>query len=86
MPLYDYRCLDCEHTFEKQVKLANADEKQECPKCAAMNSEKFIGGAPGLTDSFSLGRIKPPEEFRNKLQEIHKKTFGSKLNETCRWV
>lgn len=86
MPIYDYMCRECDEPFEKNVKMAEMNEPQECPYCGAMDTFKFIGGAPGITDSFSLGRIKPPAEFRERLTQIHKTNFGSKLNETSRWV
>lgn len=86
MPTYDYRCKDCENTFERFTKVAEMNDPQTCPKCSGTNSEKFIGGAPGLTDSFSLGRIKPDSDFRARMAEIHKNTPGSILNKTSRWV
>ncbi|HZT82714.1 MAG TPA: zinc ribbon domain-containing protein [Gemmataceae bacterium] len=30
MPLYDYACQECDHTFEA---LVNRDEDVECPEC-----------------------------------------------------
>jgi putative FmdB family regulatory protein len=35
MPLYEYKCDDCGHRFEKLVGLSAADEVQECPACGA---------------------------------------------------
>lgn len=86
MPIYDYRCRDCDEAFEKNVKMAEMNDPQECPHCGAMDTFKFIGGAPGLTDSFSLGRIKPPADFRNRLQEIHKSNPGSQMHTMSRYI
>jgi putative FmdB family regulatory protein len=33
MPMYDYKCSSCEHTFERIVSKYNTEEKQECPEC-----------------------------------------------------
>ncbi|HKO05880.1 MAG TPA: zinc ribbon domain-containing protein [Candidatus Acidoferrales bacterium] len=34
MPLYEYRCGKCGHTFEK-IERVNASERKKCPKCGA---------------------------------------------------
>ena len=34
MPLYEYRCGKCGHTFEK-IETVNASERKKCPKCGA---------------------------------------------------
>lgn len=33
MPRYDYWCAECQATFEKQLKMAQADQVQQCPTC-----------------------------------------------------
>ena len=37
MPLFEYRCSDCEHDFEAFV---TADRKAECPSCRGANLVK----------------------------------------------
>ena len=37
MPLFEYRCRDCEHDFEAFV---TADRKAECPSCRSANLVK----------------------------------------------
>lgn len=32
MPTYDYKCLDCNHTFEEFQKMTD-DPLQNCPSC-----------------------------------------------------
>ena len=32
MPMYEYRCNDCEHTFEARQKFSDAP-LSECPRC-----------------------------------------------------
>ena len=34
MPLYEYKCAKCGHTFEK-IEPVSASESQKCPKCGA---------------------------------------------------
>jgi putative FmdB family regulatory protein len=43
MPLYEYRCEPCDHTFETLVR--SADDRPRCPKC---------GEAEALSKQFSV--------------------------------
>lgn len=43
MPLYEYRCDDCETTFEKMVRFTeDPNQPQECPECHGQNTRKQI--------------------------------------------
>jgi putative FmdB family regulatory protein len=48
MPLYDYRCKDCDKTFELLLKIS---ETAVCPECGGQNMEKQVSkpAAPGQT-------------------------------------
>lgn len=39
MPLYEYACEKCEHTFET---LVFGDEKVECPECESTKVERLL--------------------------------------------
>lgn len=39
MPLFDYACKTCDHTFEA---LVFGEEKVECPKCAGEKLERLL--------------------------------------------
>ena len=39
MPLYEYACRDCEHTFET---LVFDGEKVECPECRSARLERLL--------------------------------------------
>ena len=59
MPLYDYKCSSCEHIFEKNVRMSEMTEKQNCPECQQQTGEKFIGGdlcvyTPTYSTAFQL--------------------------------
>jgi len=42
MPIYEYRCLDCNEKFEKLV-LSSAKAKDvECPRCHSRNVKKEL--------------------------------------------
>lgn len=48
MPLYDYRCKDCDKTFELLIKISDTPV---CPECAGLNLEKLVSkpAPPGQT-------------------------------------
>jgi len=39
MPLYNYRCLDCNHTCELLLKIGATGV---CPTCGSQNMEKLV--------------------------------------------
>jgi putative FmdB family regulatory protein len=44
MPLYEYNCKDCTHTFET---LVFGREQPECPECHGQHLDKLLS-VPGL--------------------------------------
>lgn len=52
MPLFIYKCLDCESSFEELVR--SSDEKVNCPKC---NSEKVQKKLPNRVNSPSTASV-----------------------------
>lgn len=40
MPIYEYRCPDCEHVFEKLVRSFSVDAR--CPKCESEDVVKLV--------------------------------------------
>jgi putative FmdB family regulatory protein len=44
MPMYDFECQGCGHTFEA---VARSDEKLPCPECKGDNVERLIS-APAI--------------------------------------
>jgi len=52
MPVYEYRCPDCTHLFEKLVSFSEADRAVACPTCGVPASKLLstfaaIGSAGG---------------------------------------
>ncbi len=41
MPLYEYRCADCEHEFEALVPAGRADQAS-CPACGAGDVNRLL--------------------------------------------
>jgi putative FmdB family regulatory protein len=40
MPIYEWRCKDCEHITEEIRKFTERDEPCECDKCNSKNTER----------------------------------------------
>lgn len=51
MPLYEFSCKKCEHTFET---LVFGDEKVECPECQADKVERLLS-LPARPQSAPVG-------------------------------
>jgi putative FmdB family regulatory protein len=61
MPMYEYTCRDCQHTFET---LVFGDSKVECPECQGSKLERLIS-LPGMPrvetgDSGACGDLSLP--------------------------
>lgn len=72
MPKYDFKCKECGHTFEKQLKTSERSDyikNTKCPECSEGEIQQILGN-PGFTTSQSLGRKKAPEEFRELMRRI----------------
>jgi len=48
MPLFEYRCQECDHDFEVLVR---AGEKPECPTCHSGELEKLMSAASARVGS-----------------------------------
>lgn len=42
MPLYEYKCLDCETRFDALRAMADADAPIACPKCGSESPRRMI--------------------------------------------
>ncbi len=42
MPLYEYRCADCETVFDALRSMSNADAPIACSKCGSENTARMI--------------------------------------------
>lgn len=42
MPLYKYRCTECENIFKVLQKNGKKDEQPECPECGSSEVERMI--------------------------------------------
>jgi len=57
MPVYTYRCKDCEKEFDLLVGVGKSDEEEElkCPKCGSKNTERLLTafGTGGISSASS---------------------------------
>ena len=42
MPVYDYRCLDCDATYDVLHKVKEIKDDIVCPSCGSRNSKKLM--------------------------------------------
>ncbi|MFQ6100049.1 MAG: zinc ribbon domain-containing protein [Anaerolineae bacterium] len=42
MPLYEYKCLDCETCFDALRAMTDADASIVCPKCGSEHTRRVI--------------------------------------------
>ena len=50
MPIYEFKCLDCEDFFELLVMGSNENTEMKCPKCKSENFERVISAT-----NYSMG-------------------------------
>ncbi len=56
MPLYEYRCEECDHRFEILQRLGDGAEGLTCPSCSAQRLEKvFSTFAAAATEGSTVG-------------------------------
>lgn len=80
MPLYDYHCINCDHTFEEAHTVDDRalPTHSSCPICNH-NTIEILIGAPSLVDPIRIGVKKPTSQFVERMKHI-KKRLGPKTN------
>jgi len=44
MPIYEYRCQNCEWLFEKLSKMQESEGLTKCPHCGEKKAERVLSG------------------------------------------
>jgi hypothetical protein len=77
MPSYEFKNLNTEEIEMYTMKISELDSfKENNP-----HLERYITGAPGLSDPVRLGLVKPSTGFRELLSSIKKRNRGSNIRE-----
>lgn len=76
MPLYQYKCNACEHTFNRQLKISerNAPIDEDCPSCDSRGHINQLIGTPLVSYSTNPG-MRITSSFNDRLKDM-KKTKG----------
>ena len=77
MPTYRWRHIETGEEFEEFMSISSFDEYKELhPHLISVPN-----GAPAIGDPLRLGRMKPSQDFRDRLREIKKTHRGSTIND-----
>ncbi|MBW2742206.1 MAG: zinc ribbon domain-containing protein [Deltaproteobacteria bacterium] len=61
MPIYEYKCENCKHIFEKLVFTSN-NEGIECPKCNDIRVKRLISSTCHINSSGGDGCAPSPSK------------------------
>ena len=72
MPLYDYKCKTCNHTWEEQqtIESRNVPRYNPCPECGTSDSIILLIGKPSIGDVVRMGIKKPDNHVVDRLKEV----------------
>ena len=79
MPLYDFECEKCSHSYEEFYTIADMDVPLNlpCPSCKEKDSIIRIVGTGRIVDISRLestkGRLKPTRDFTEVMSRMKKK-------------
>jgi putative FmdB family regulatory protein len=61
MPIYEYRCQECDERFEAFRSISASDDEVACPRCGARKPKRLFSSfsSPGSSDS-SGGTFRVP--------------------------
>ena len=72
MPLHDYKCKTCEHTWEEQnsIDSRNVPRYNPCPECGTSDNIILLMGKPAIGDVVRMGIKKPDNHVVDRLKEV----------------
>lgn len=84
MPIYEYTCRECQHTFDRFMKIDNRKipESEPCPNCKKEGSVYQGVSAVPMGDPVRLGITRPDNGFHDVLRRIHERNPGSNIKDT----
>jgi putative FmdB family regulatory protein len=80
MPIYEFHCKKCSHTFDRFLSIANRDtpETEPCPECKELEVSKHAGRINMVQWEKNL---RPDAEFTSLLKQIKKNNIRSNIEE-----
>ena len=83
MPTYDFKCEECEHTFEENLKIVDRDAPLELPCVHCGGKIKQVIGVPGFAyDNIKTKHYNKPKEvgqLDDRLKDIKSRHPNSNL-------
>ena len=79
MPIYDYYCDSCDHSFDKLVRLADEDKPTACPKCQSPSKREIKAPSihlNGCDSGFPRAWSQWEKKRRQKVAQEQKKREG----------
>ena len=72
MPLYEYKCSECEHTFEEILKIADVARPlaEPCPNCGELKINRHWSEPTAMSYGSANLKDKRPEWFKDRLKKI----------------
>jgi putative FmdB family regulatory protein len=80
--IYEYKCYACDHTFERQLRLAEvyAPKSEPCPECGVTGKVDRHITTARIGDITVIYPFRAIGDFKHVLRQIHDKTYKSNLN------
>lgn len=81
MPVYQYQCKNCSHSFEEMHSISNREIpiNSSCSSCG--EKQLYIVLSPIIwADSYRMGITKPRSDFTERIKQIQKGTPGHKID------
>ncbi len=85
MPIYEYRCTECDHRLEKLQRMAD-DPLKDCPECNKPALKKLVSAAAfklkgsGWYETDFKGKDKPASESNKTSESSNKNSKSDKQN------
>lgn len=51
MPIYEYRCPDCDHRFQRLLPMTSSDKGPACPRCGSERVERLVSSFASTSGS-----------------------------------
>lgn len=55
MPIYEYRCPECDERFEKLVRTSGSQAEVVCPSCGSARAQRLVSSFASLSSGGSFG-------------------------------